>query len=44
MKTFRDAGLGSRRKFVMTNPLSGESGGTLAQPAAVSNAQSQAKS
>jgi hypothetical protein len=43
-KAFRDAGLESRKKFVMTNPLSGECGGTLAQPDGVSNAQSRAKS
>jgi len=44
IKVFPDAGLESRKKFVMTNPLFGEFGGTLAQPDGVSNAQSLAKS
>jgi len=44
IKVFPDAGPESRKKVVMTNPLSGEFGGTLAQPIGVSNAQSRAKS
>jgi hypothetical protein len=44
IKAFRNAGLEGRKKVVMTNPSSGEFGGTLAQPDAVSNAQSLAKS
>ena len=44
IKAFPDAGLESRKKVVMTNPLPGEFGGTLAQPDGLSNAQTRAKS